>query len=255
MIHANQWRFGMTTVDRNGIIGLGITRPVVHTALMAALRAHWILSYGSTIDPRQGGVGVQLRTHMFWVHDIADDMILNRNNAPKYMKLCLPLSKLQCLARYRLGALHLLGRTEHNTAVHQRHCPLCSSTRDTCKPIWRARMLARCGSPRPEDLLHFMLECPAYDHIREQSPTVFRLHALAPPVTRLHDAFDTADQQALVQCVWAMHLYRSHLLGLKYPHGASIQHQPTNYIPTDVSLWCRSDFGLVDESSLMMVAV
>jgi len=145
-----------------------------------------------------------------------------------------------------------LGRTEHNTVVHQRHCPLCSSTRDTCKPIWRARMLARCdGCPQPEDLRHFMLDCPAYDHIREQSPTVFQLDASAPPVARLHDAFDTVDQHGLVhcttQCVWAMHLYRSHLLGLKHPHGARIQHQPTNYIPTDVSLRCRSDSGLNPE--------
>ena len=255
VIHDTQWRFGMATTDRTGIMGLNISRHVVHTALMASLRAHWVLSFGSTVDPRQGGVGVQLRTHMFWVHNIADDTVLSRNNAPPYMKLCLPLCKLQCLSRYRLGALHLLGRTEHNVAVHQRHCPLCSSNRDTCRAIWRSRTLARCGSPQTEDLLHFMLQCPAFDHIREQHPTVFRLHAAAGDAARLQDAFDAPDQHALVQCVWAMHLYRCHLLGLKHPQGVRIQHQPAMYIPADVSLRCRADFGLNDESALMVVAV
>ena len=104
-----------------------------------------------------------------------------------------------------------------------------------------------------------MPDCLAYDHIRLQEQThgmtVLQEYALSSPVARLHDALDTADQHALVQCVWAMHLYRSHLLGLKYPYGARILHQPTNYIPADVSLRCRSDFGLVDEASLMIVAV
>lgn len=63
-------------------------------------------------------------------------------------------------------------------------------------------------------------------------------------MARLHDAFDTVDQHGLVQCVWAMRLYRSHLLGLKHPHNARIQHQPTNDIPTDVPRWCQSDFSL-----------
>ena len=56
VIQAPQWRFGLTTVDRSGIIGLHITRPIVHTALITARRAHLVLSYGTTMDPRQGAV-------------------------------------------------------------------------------------------------------------------------------------------------------------------------------------------------------
>jgi hypothetical protein len=188
VITAQQWRSGTPGVDTSGIASLNITRSVVHLALMRVLHSRWILSYGDTIDPRQGGIGVQLRTHMFWVHKVPADMVLSRDNAPKYMKLCLPLSKLQCLARYRLGGLHLVARAEHGIAVHHRYCPLCSADHSACRAIWRARTLTRCGSLQPEDLLHFILHGPAYDHIRELFPTVFCLPVLSWSIERLYSS-------------------------------------------------------------------
>ena len=189
-----------------------------------------------------------MRTHVHWVHTIANDILLARDNAPRYMKLCLPLAKLQCLARYRLAALHLEGRKNHGTLTAHRFCPLCSVS--GCKSVWRDRIAARCGGPQPEDLLHFMLDCPAYDHIRQSFPAVFSLPVLSAPWHRLHTAFDCDDQRALVQCTWHMDLYRCHLLGLKHAHDCRVRHQPAGYIPADRALWCRADFGLYNSNGI-----
>ena len=194
------------------------------------------------IDPRLGGPGVQLRTHVYWVHDIADGVVLGRNNAPRYMKLCLPLAQLQCLARYRLAALHLEGRRNHGRLTAHRYCPLCSAS--GCKAVWLNRIIARCGERQPEDLLHFMLDCPAYDHIKESFPSVFSLPVLSAPQLRLHAALSCVDQQALVKCTWHMDRYRCHLLGLKHTQEGRIMCQPAGYIPANRALWCRADFGL-----------
>ena len=150
--------------------------------------------------------------------------------------------QLQCLARYRLAALHLEGRKNHNRHTLHRVCPLCGVS--GCRTAWSDRIAARCGSPQPEDLLHSMLECPAYNHIREAYPTVFALHALSLPLDRLHAAFDCVDQDALVNCIWHMDLYRSHLLGIQHAQYSRIMFQPAGYIPADVALRCRADFGL-----------
>ena len=189
---------------------------------------------------------MQLRTHVHWVHEIANDVVLGRDNAPRYMKLYLPLAKLQCLARYRLAALHLEGRKHHGTLTAYRFCPLCSVS--GCKSVWHDRVTTRCGGLQPEDLRHFMLDCPAYDHIRESFPTVFSLPVLTAPCHRLQAAFDCVDQQALVHCIWHMDLYRCHLLGLKHAHDSRVRRQPADYIPADRALWCRADFGLYDSS-------
>jgi sorting nexin-29 len=250
LIGPQQWRSGVPGVTCEAVMGLGISRQVVHTALEAALRQKWALAYGNNVDPRNGGVGVQLRTHIFWVHEIHASVVLSRANAPAYMKLCLPLKKLQCLARYRLGGQHLEGRRNHSIATRQRYCPLCTANKDTCRQIWHDRILARCGVNQPEDLLHFMLECPAYDHIRELFPMVFHLPAHALPCDRLRSAFDCADQRNLLQCVWVMDLYRSYLLGSKYPQGAHIAHQPLEYVPADPALRCNADLLLQQRQRL-----
>lgn len=164
------------------------------------------------------------------------------------MKLCLPLAHLQCLARYRLAALHLEGRKNHGRQTAHRFCPLCSVA--SCKPMWRDRIAARCHGPQPEDLLHFMVDCPAFDHIRESFPLVFSLPVLSAPWRRLHAAFECEDQQALVKCVWHMDLYRCHLLGLKHTQDGHVRHQPAGYIPADRALRCRADFGLYNSRRL-----
>jgi hypothetical protein len=91
-------------------------------------------------------------------------------------------------------------------------------------------MTARCGAGRDEDLLHFMLECPAYDHIREDHPSLFA-HGNLPMGDRLLQVFNHVDQARLVDCVWQMNLYRAELLGLTRPTDAYVYRQPHNYVP------------------------
>lgn len=121
-------------VTRDSIAALNITRVDVHKALMVTLQRRWLLAYGNTVDPRQGGPSLQLRIHLFWVHDSVDRVILARDNVPKYMKLCLPTKQLQCLTRYRLASLHLEGRKNHNRHTLHRACPLCGVS--GCRTAW-----------------------------------------------------------------------------------------------------------------------
>ena len=42
---------------------------------------------------------------------------------------------------------------------------------------WHTPLLARCGGVRSEDLVHFVLECPACDHIRDRDAVLFEFLA------------------------------------------------------------------------------
>ena len=179
-----------------------------------------------------------MRTHSLWVHRLDANTIVSRDNASKYMLLCLPFRSLQCLARYRLGGQHLMGRRH---GAGSRDCKLCSAG-SSCRPIWKQRLLARHGHAQ-EDLLHFMLECPAFDHIREHFSHLFGGHASLPAAQRMLLLFDHSDQSTLVKCVGQMDMYRCHLLGLRCPDTCKIVHQPDSYIPSDVLLRCQQDNG------------
>ena len=87
-------------------------------------------------------------------------------------------------------------------------------------------MISRCGSGWDEDLLHFMLECPAYDHIREDHPSLFA-HGSLPAGDRLLQVFNHDDQARLADCVWQMNLYRAELLGLTRPIDAYREREVT----------------------------
>jgi hypothetical protein len=101
-------------------------------------------------------------------------------------------------------------------------------------------MIFRCGTGRDEDLLHFMLECPAYDHIREDHPSLF-VHGNLLAGDRLLQVFNHDDQARLASCVWQMNLYRAELLGLTRPVDAYVHWQPHDYVPLDPALRCASD--------------
>lgn len=101
-------------------------------------------------------------------------------------------------------------------------------------------MLARSGVGRDEDLLHFMLECPAYDHIRETYPALFSSNHL-PANGRMLHVFNHTDQAGLATCVWHMNLYRAELLGLPRPADAHVHRQPHDYVPANPALRSAAD--------------
>jgi hypothetical protein len=62
-------------------------------------------------------------------------------------------------------------------------------------------MVGRCGGDCAEDLRHFMVECPAYDHIRNQFPDVFT-YQHGQTVEAWQQIVCNGDQQGqLAQCV------------------------------------------------------
>jgi hypothetical protein len=58
-----------------------------------------------------------------------------------------------------------------------------------------------------EDLMHFMLECPAYCHIRAQYPSIFGGPELSvhtdSPVKRMLDIFACRQQHDLAACIYS----------------------------------------------------
>ena len=91
---------------------------------------------------------------------------------PKHLKLCVSFVVLQCLARLRLGWHMLQVRSDRIKKARarlprsQRLCRLCS----TEGAFFHAQ---RVGVGCVEDVQHFLLECPAYQHLRAKHPCVF----------------------------------------------------------------------------------
>ena len=95
---------------------------------------------------------------------------------------------------------------------------------------WQAKMLDRCGEFRDEDLLHFVLECPAYDHIRDMYMPVFTFPAGAGLASCMQSVFDAMSQKALARCIGAMDTYRRHVLGKGVLFGVKPILQPEGYV-------------------------
>jgi hypothetical protein len=75
-----------------------------------------------------------------------------------------------------------------------------------------------------EDVKHFLLECPAYQHLRARCPCVFG-DAMPDGTTqseqlRLLAIFDCDQQDQLAHVVYTMTAFREHCLSL--PHGSHI---------------------------------
>jgi hypothetical protein len=156
--------------------------------------------------------------------------------APSHTKLCLPYASMQCLAQFRLGWHHLESqvarqRRSHTGHArvpwHQRWCRVCSVDGAPCE---HAR-LASGAPPGAEDLRHFLLECPAYDAIRQQQhPDVF---AVGPDtdnvdarVAAIFSAPSLAHQQQLALCLVAMTERRTALgFGRHRGAGRSVRQQ------------------------------
>lgn len=234
----DQWRSGSDGVTVGTICTLAITKTGVHDACLRFQRASWDEVCRQGCDPRTApSDGIHLRTHMAWVHGLVlDGPLPSRANAPGFHQLCLPRSKLQCVGRYRLGGHHLIGRmgrkdeAGNRVAREDRLCLLCSGQRNF-NGAWPQRILDRCGRHVPEDLLHFVLECPAFDHIRDHFSGLFQSLDSASVPSRMRSLFSHRDQAQVADCLAAMDRYRCHLLGKRVTHGGQLLLQPAGYVP------------------------
>ena len=226
----DQWRSGTPGVTVESLQSISVTKGDVMAAARRYQADHWQRVAAAHVHPRQQlSAGKHLCTHSHWVHAVESGALPDRKNAPSYLQLCLPRGVLQCLGRYRLGGHHLYGRL-HGPAspVHRLACPLCGPR--GVRRAWHDVILARCGADRPEDLLHFMWECPAYDHIRDKFASVFVSSSATSVSLCMQQLFSTKQQRRLARCVAAMDAYRRHLLGRGSLHGVQPRHQPEGYV-------------------------
>ena len=72
-------------------------------------------------------------------------------------------------------------------------------------------MVGRCGGDSAEDLRHFMVECPAYDHIRDRFADVFAYDSGFTVEEWLQEVFAGDHQGQLARCVFEMDMLRRFL--------------------------------------------
>ena len=84
-----------------------------------------------------------------------------------------------------------------------------------------------------EDLKHFVLECPAYDHIRQQHAALFAPPEGAGPYSNvaLQRFFAATNQAHVATALSKMHAYRMHLHGF-LPNVDRGLIQPPNFFDT-----------------------
>jgi hypothetical protein len=224
----DQWRSGTPGVTVDALTRIPITKEAVLKSALSYQASYWRRMSLACTNPRQGpSEGTHMHTHINWVHAIERTTLPRRDNAPGFLHLCLPRGVLQCLGRYRLGGHHLHGRL-HGPTAQGRGCPMCSL--GGIRAEWHDTMMVRCGGDRSEDLLHFIWECPAYDHIRDKYSEVFESSSAASTSLCMQRVFDTSHQRKLARCVAAMDTYRRHMLGKGALYGVRPIHQPAGYM-------------------------
>jgi hypothetical protein len=103
-ISGNQWRSGAPGVTVDSVKSITITKEEVMQAALRYQAAHWQAVIAASNDPREAvSDGTHVGTHAAWVHEVDADIVHSRDNAPKFLHLCLPRGVLRCLGRYRLG--------------------------------------------------------------------------------------------------------------------------------------------------------
>ena len=154
---------------------------------------------------------IEMCTHAAWVLTAHGE---SRCRGSKHLKLCVSFVVLQCLARLRLGWHDLqirVGRVKAKVPRDQRLCRLCST-------VGAPFVEYRSGNSCVEDLKHFVLECPAYRHVRARYSDVFgRVPALC---TDMYAIFDCEQQDQLAHALYTMTKLREDCLSR--PQGADI---------------------------------
>jgi hypothetical protein len=205
---------GRVMLDMHNIMMLQLPPKCIRVALQRTMDMRWNVVAGQ-LDPRAApSIGIEMCTHAAWVLGTADGNT-NCRHRPKHLKLCVSFVVLQCLARLRLGLHGLqirLGRLKRERVPRpDRLCRLCSAQ--------GAPFVGHCqGVASVEDVKHFVLECPAYRHIRSRYRDVFGdSDAMCSDMLAI---FDCDHQDQLAHAVYTMTKFRDQCL--LSPQGTAI---------------------------------
>jgi hypothetical protein len=221
-------------VTKENVMGVCIVEDAVSSALHKCFALRW---QGVHHDPRSApSLQHDKCIHASWVMPLIVTMPgagPGRAARPMHMKLCMSFKMLQCYARFRLGwhyleshASRLKRRRGGAPAVPwgDRKCRLCSVPTG---PYYDGQLGGReAGEVMnvTEDLMHFMLECPAYCHIRARYPHIFGELSLSVqvenPAKCMRDIFATRKQADLAACIYSMNHHRTACLRLPAQPGA-----------------------------------
>jgi hypothetical protein len=209
-------------VTKEDVMSVSIVEDVVTSALHKCFALRW---QGLHNDPRSAPSRQHDKCiHACWVMPPVSSPrgVFGRPAQPKHMKLCMSFKMLQCLARFRVGWHYLEShaarlKRRHGGAIAivpwgDRKCRLCSVPTG---PYYDGQTGSEGGVIRnaTEDLRHFMLECPAYCHIRARFPCVFgsadgHAHTVSP-CQRMLDIFACHHQHNLAACIYSMDHHRT----------------------------------------------
>lgn len=225
LVEADQWQASAgATLD--SLKELEWDEDSVRSALLHVHGEGWqgVLAAGR-VDPRQApSAGLAKITHNGWVYPYEPDTdYCDRHSAPAYTLLCLPFPVLRNLAQLRIGWAHLevdLGRMKKPTVPRgMRACRACNCA--SSNAAWQQLSRARSGLHEVvEDLLHFVMECPAYDDLRDRClafPATWRLTLGGPAsaAKSMAGLFASCQQMALANTLYYMKVRRAELLGLQ----------------------------------------
>lgn len=233
VIARNTWDPSSNAVlNKQNIMLLQLQPKIIKQALKRRMALRWAALHG---DPRTAPSGrVEMCTHAAWVLKLNND---GNWVGSKHLKLCVSFVVQQCLARLRLGGHDLqirLGRMKHprlRVPRGERLCRLCSTD--------GAPFLAqRTGAVCVEDVRHFLLECPAYQHVRLRYHDVFgSMPTRSEFIENMHvlSIFDCDHQDQLAHAVYTMTKFREQCLSL--PRDSHVQWQAVQQaVENDIEL-------------------
>jgi exonuclease III len=212
-----------SVIDRQCIMHLQLVPKAIKLALHGKMASRWVAMLG---DPRVApSKGIEMCTHAAWVLKFQEGVDCT---VPKHLKLCASFVVLQCLARLRLGWHQLRVRSDRIKKAtarlprDQRLCRLCSTE-------GAGFYAQRVGVGCVEDVRHFLLECPAYQHLRAKYSCVFGNTIAGSTAqndvqSRLMSIFDCDQQDQLAHVVYTMTVFRNHCLSLPYGSHIVVNH-------------------------------
>jgi hypothetical protein len=204
-----------TSISKADVMQICLVEEVVQNSLQRRFSSRWV---GLHPNPRLAPQAAHDRCiHATWVLPTFADAHQCQQPSSPHLKLCMSFKMLQCLARFRIGWHYLeshSARMRRRPAVvpwGDRKCRLCAVPSG---PYYYGQAAATADDREQqnyvvEDLLHFVLECPAYAHIRARHPAVFcEGHVFDEPGQRMLAIFATHRQADLASCLYSMNRHR-----------------------------------------------